>query len=70
MSSKKDLHQKDEEGGIRAPFLIYSNVEIDISVNNAIGNYFNFLTTDEAKSQIQYDSSFHKLNNDLIVPIW
>lgn len=71
MSLKKDSHQKVKEGGIRAPFFIYSNTEINIKVNNALGNYFYFASKNiTAKVETQHTSITHKLNNDLIEPIW
>ena len=71
MSLKKDSHQKVKEGGIRAPFFIYSNAEINIQINNALGGYFKFVSKDiTAKVATQHTSIPHKLNNDLIEPIW
>ena len=71
MSLKKDLHQKDNKGSLRAPFFIYSNAEIDISIYNALGDYFRFKALEiEAKTEMQYLESAHKLNNNLIEPIW
>ena len=71
MSLKKDLHQKDNKGSLRAPFFIYSNAEIDVSIYNALGNYFGFKALNiEARTEIQYQENAYKLNNDLIEPIW
>lgn len=71
MNSFKDSHQKDNKRSLRAPFSIYSKCEINIIVNNALGNYFSFIANDiESKTEIQYMRSPHKLNEELIEPIW